>query len=265
LGRSGTAGIRTFRPKEKEKHMSRAQQFLNPLWGLSATYLDKVLGYSPVAYWPLNEASGTTIVSAIAAAQNGTYTAATVANSTAPDGSPCPLFDGATSWGELQSAALATAFSGAAGTFAIWAKVSAAGVWTDGTADYLFRMGVDANNHFYLRKNSVNNQLGWVYKAGGTQETLTESTVSETAWMFLALTWDKTADQVKAYRYAAGGAGGQKDATATTLGTWVGSPAYAYLASYNATPNQPTSGWLAHPMLFTSALAAASLADLATV
>jgi hypothetical protein len=244
--------------------MSRAQQMLNPLWGGSPTYIERVIATGPIAYWPLNETTGNAINCQINAAQEGTYTGVTLANGTAPDGSGAPLFDGASGWGNLQSATLAAAFSGPAGTLAFWYKPVNAGVWTDGTNDYLFRMGVAGGaNYIYIRKNSTNNQMYYIYRAGGVNKSVTPGSLSFTAWRLVAITWDKTADQFKAYLYQVGGAGGQIGTTQTGLGTWAGTPSFTYLGSYDANPANPTNGWLAHVALWTSALSADTLAALA--
>ena len=238
--------------------MSRAQQFLNPFFS-GQPYTKKLLSYGPIAYWPQDEATGTTVNCLVNAAQDGTYTGVTLANAAGPDGvRKAPLYDGTNDFADVQTATLAAAFSGAAGTIAAWAKVNAAGIWTDGSWNYIARLAVDNNNEIKLIKTNTNNRLEFTYNAGATSKTVYKDSMTETGWMHLALTWDKTADQVKAYYN-----GSQEGTTQTTLGTWAGSLSNARIGAYNATLFR-WHGWLADVALWTSALDADTIAALAT-
>ena len=77
------------------------------------TYTGKIQALGPIAYWPLSEASGTTIVDASGNARNGAYTAVTLGQAGIGDGRTSASFDGSTSFGDLYSASLAGAFNGA--------------------------------------------------------------------------------------------------------------------------------------------------------
>ena len=113
---------------------SQARWFLNPLFG--EQYFNKVLGIQKadlIGHWPLNEGRNTT--------------------------TPAPAFDGTNSYVNIYSASLNTAFSGSAGTFLCWAKVSGAGVWTDAAWRNLITLRVDASNYVEIAKSSTNNRL----------------------------------------------------------------------------------------------------------
>jgi hypothetical protein len=178
------------------------------------------------------------------------------------DDNTCPLFDGTNDFNNIYTATFIAAFSGAAGTVAGWAKVSAAGVWTDGSTNLIVSLRVDVNNRVLIFKDAGNNVLTYYYRAGGTAESIGKSSISETGWMHLALTWDKTADQVKAYYN-----GVQEGATQTGLGTWVGAlgATTTVIGAQSTGPANTWSGNLAHWGVWTSALNADSILDLATV
>ena len=94
--------------------------------GGAASYVSRVLGFGPIAYWPLYESSGTTAACLVNAAQNGTYSADVSLWPPGPgigDGNTAPEFDGATEWVNIDTAALVAAFNGAEGSFLIWARV----------------------------------------------------------------------------------------------------------------------------------------------
>ena len=227
-------------------------------------YADKVLATESanlIAYWPLWEASGATADNFEGtAARDGTYTGVTLGQTGIGDGKTCPLFDGSTDWLNVYSASFASAFSGATGTFMAWAKVSAAGVWTDGAAREVVRFLVDGNNYFYIRKQAANNELYFIFRAGGTTDDHT-FTVTTTDWIQIVMKWDKpTANRVYYYWN-----------TNTTsdpgIGTWVGTPASnsTVIGSASGVPGEPWSGWLAHCAVWTKVLSDAQIADLYAV
>jgi hypothetical protein len=160
----------------------------------------------------------------------------------------------------MYSASLAGAFNGPAGTIAMWGKVSGAGVWTDNTNRRLLQFQVDANNRVILYKETTND-LRWTYTAGATSKTIT-LVATPTVFFHIAITWDKAADQVKAYYN-----GAQTGATATGLGVWAGSLATTLVTVGAGTlaPVNPWSGASAHVAVWTTALSAAQILTLATV
>ena len=101
-------------------------------WRYGAEYADKILGYSPIAYWPLWEADGSTAEDISGNGFDGAYVDVTLGADGIGDGRTCPLFDGAAGYMNAFSTGLRDAFNGAEGSFAIWAKVFNVGVWTDG-------------------------------------------------------------------------------------------------------------------------------------
>lgn len=217
----------------------------------NANYKSRIislLGSSIVSYWPMNEMSGTAARDLSALGNNGTYDTVSLANTASPGGIGgfAPLFDGSDSVVDVYSAGLNTAFDPTKVTLAIWAKVSAAGVWTDSTVRYLVQIGADANNAVRIYKAGANNTLYVDYKAGGTAKTGGAGSHSPTGWTHYGITADVAGDAVKAYIN-----GVQVGSTLTGLGTWSGalSSSLCVIGASATNSNNPYSGWLSHPLL----------------
>lgn len=226
-------------------------------------YKSRVLGTAPanlIAYWPLNEISGTVADNAEGtAARDGTYTGVALNNSTFTDGGPAGLWDGANDFVNIFTASLTAALNGSEGTIAIWGKVSGVGVWTGGVQRRLFRLLIDGNNQINLTKPTSNNQLSVNYASTGASLTRTIAT-STTGWFHLVITWSKSADEVKAYF-----GGTQSGATLTGLGVWTGALFSAWIGANTGVPAQVWDGYLAHAALWTTPLSAAQVLALATI
>ena len=228
-------------------------------------YSDRALEYGPIAYFPLWEASGTTIECLVSATQNGT--ASSDVSGWPPgegvgDGNTALLFDGTNDYIDILTASLATAFDGDEGTAMFWCKVEDSGVWSDGTK----RIGLyavdttDWNEYVNLYKNTSDNQMRYRYSAGGTLENITQNNVTTLLWFHIAVTWSASADEVKAYYN-----GVQEGTTQTSLGTWVGAINRALIGAESTAPANPWQGWLAHCLLFDKVLTQPEIANLATV
>jgi hypothetical protein len=231
------------------------------VWG--GAYSERVLSYSPTAYWPLWEASGSAAACLINSEQNGAYTGVTLGQTGIGDGETCPLFDGANDYLDIYSLTLRAAFPGAEGTLLLWFKVANAGVWADSTNRRIVGIVAgNANNRVLVTKTSTNGRLAFAYSAGGTHETLNDDGHSETTWLPLALTWSKTADQFKVFI-----SGSQVGSTQTGLGTWDGTLVEddTLIGAAAKTPTTVFNGYIAHVALFGSALSPGAIADLAVV
>jgi len=202
------------------------------------------------AYPAADNAEGT-------AARDGAYTGVTLGQSVSPF--VCPLYDGVNDFTNIYSASLATAFSGAAGTAMIFAKVSGAGVWTDGKYGVLLKIKVDVNNQVLISKWNSNNQLTYQYKAGGTLLQTLKTSVSATGWINLCITWNKAGDKAICYYN-----GVQEGATMTGLGTWAGalSATETIVGATDTTPTNNWNGYLAHAAIWTKALTAVQILDI---
>lgn len=229
-------------------------------------YADKVLATQAahlIAYWPLWEATG-----AVAdnyegtAARDGAYTDVTLGQTGIGDGHTCPLFDGAAGFVNIYTTSLRDALDGAEGSFALWAKVYDAGVWTDSTTRHFLRLRADAQNRMSFTKQSADNRVDWIYEAGNVVESNTILTLSLTTWMHIAMTWSVVADQVIYYLN-----GVQDGAIDTGLGTWVGLLASdnTVVGASDTVPNTPWHGYIAHVALWDTPLTSTEMAALAVV
>ena len=230
--------------------------------GAGVDYIAKVLTYSPIAYWPLNETSGATADNAEGtAAMDGTYTGVTLNNATGPDGSNgAPLWNGA-DYLNIYSTDLRDAFSGATGTVMIWLKVSGAGVWTDGNYHLGMRLFSDGSNLIDIRIKNSSSHLEYIYAAAGTIETVTFA-ASSTAWFHTAITWTKPGEEMKAFFN-----GSQAGSTQGTLGGFAGvlAAANTVIGAASTAAVLPWDGWIAHAAIWDSVKTPAEILDLATV
>lgn len=213
----------------------------------------KILATQPIGYWPHGEASGTTAYDRSGNNRNGSYTSALLAQT--------GIGDGRTSMGgaadalrymACTSAGLLSAFSATAGSVALWCKVTDAGVWTDGTVRWVFHCRVDANNYVAMGRTATNGQLLFTYVAGGTASSVTASGLSSTGWMNLIMTWNKAADQVKAY------INGTYINVAGSMGTWAGTILGLLVHGYNSS-STAWSGLCQHSAVWARVLAPAEI------
>lgn len=194
------------------------------LGGFTPTYATILKDdYAATEVWPcVDIASGTDLTAFITSAWTGTLSGWALQNSAGPvSNSLAPSSDGTNDYGSIYTAGHVAGFDPAKGSLFIWGKVSGAGVWTDSTARYAIVLRVDANNAIVAGRHSGNNTIRYAYSAGGTSEVV-DHTTSTTAWFSLGLSWDTTADEVKAFFD-----GSQTGSTQSGLGTWAGSLAAA--------------------------------------
>lgn len=233
------------------------------LLGGKTPYFKKVLSTGPIAYWPQWELTGTNAKDLInSPAQDGTYTGVTLNALAGPDGSPSPFFDGANDFNDIFSAPLKTAFDWDTGAVAAWMRVDNVGVWTDGTVRQLMQWGRRFGGlitFVRIQKANANNTLGWHYTAGGVNKSVLDGAVSTVAWFHVAMTWDRGADEMKAFLN-----GAQNGITQTGLGVPSGNlDVPSIIGAANSVPEAPWHGYLAHPAVWDRPLAPAEIANLA--
>ncbi|MFN2233880.1 MAG: LamG-like jellyroll fold domain-containing protein [Anaerolineales bacterium] len=228
---------------------------------LSGGLFEKILGTETddlIVYFPMDEESGSTADNAEGtAARDGAYTGVTLGQSVSPF--TAPLFDGVNDYLDIYSANFASAFNGTDGTMMGFAKVSGAGVWTDGIDRRVINIsaGVD---YIYIARSAANNKITMAYRASGggaTFDNVSEDVGPTTDWKMYALTWTHDGgDELKAYID-----GSQAGATQTGLAEWITalSVAGCNIGSYNTTPIKAWDGYLAHCAIWTKALTAAQL------
>ncbi len=232
-------------------------------WILAATYAAKALGYNPIAYWPAWEGAGATAVDQVnSPAQDGTYVGAPTFGQTGiGDGNTCALYDGANDNINITSAAFTAAFDMNQGTAVCWARVTNAGVWTDGAVrNVLYIRNGGYTDLVTLHKSAAAGTLTWQYRAGGVDDAVSLAGLATTDWMCLAITWDVNAGatgEVRAYYN-----GAQTGATQVGLGV-PGAIDRGYIGSDSAA--QRWDGYLTHCIVYDRALTPAEVADLYVV
>lgn len=232
---------------------------ISPVLGGGATYISRVLATNPIAYWPLNETAGVVANCLVNPAQNGTYARDVSVMGTGAgigDGNTAPVFDGANDYINVLTAALIAAFDGAAGAMLIWARVSAAGIWTDGNNRYATVLRADANNQIYQAKPAANNSFAQTYIAGGITEQDVPA-LATTDWFSTLIAWSKANERVNYYINATPGT---ED---ITLGVWAGNLARAVIGAANETPAFAWSGPLAHCAVWDRELVSAEVTSIA--
>lgn len=232
----------------------------------AATYLDRVRATAPVAYWPLNEASGSAAINygTLGAPANGTYTGVTLANAPGPDRlTMAPLFDGANDYVDIKTGALETVWSmgGAEWSIMAWWKVYNAAVWTDGTLRMILNAYDTANNAEQIVRGTVPNQFYDSYWVAGAVTQSNVTSAGPTDWVCTVATRSETADELKYYR------NGAWLATDTTIGTWAASAPWdkILIGAGQSTPVQVWYGWIAHVAAWDRALPPEAVATLAAV
>ena len=238
-----------------------------------AGYIHKVLnpdpesGYDPsslMGFWPQNDLAGGVSIDPSGLGHDGAYTGVTLGQPGVPGmGMTVPFYDGANDYNNVYSVALATAFSGIAGTILVHAIVNGVGVWTDGITRYIVRLIADGTNVIYVLKSGVANRLTVQYTAGGVPEVIDIATTT-IDWFTLGITWDFNAGlngEVRAYFN-----GVQSGATATLLGVWAGVLAAfgALIGAGSAAPANVFHGLEGPVLLYTEAQPPAAMAYLST-
>lgn len=226
-------------------------------------YTKKIQALGPIAYWPMAELSGAVAQDESGNSRPGAYTSVTLGQAGIGDGRTSPGFDGTNSYNNVFTASLQAAFNGQLGSFSMWGKVSAAGVWTDGITRRMILFQVDASNRVGIFKPVANNEIDCLYVAGGTSLGAAKTTFSPTGWFHVALTWSKAADQMIFYVN-----GVAITPISTGLGTFAGaiSATQTIIGSLNTgAAAQVWSGNLAHAAVFNRVLSASEVLVAATV
>lgn len=226
------------------------------------TYIDKVLSYSPIAYWPLNEISGTNADNAEGtAARDGTFARNVTTMGTSAgigDGNTAPDFDGANDAVDIYSASLDTALNTDEGTMMAWCKVSA---WP-GNNRMIMTLNKDNNDWIFIREQGGNIIRFWFDNTNMGTAFVSYGHGGSTNWICVASTWSVGGDAFKAYIN-----GAQTGATQSGLVSkaWALNATLTQIGAYNDTPSSIWDGNLAHAAVWDSALTGPNITDLASV
>lgn len=222
-------------------------------------YSQRVLILSPIAYWKLNETSGTVAIATAGA--NGAYArdASTMTVAAGPiAGTTAPLFDGTNDYVNIYSTGLAAAFNPNEISISCWFKVAAA-QWTDGVIRTLVNLDVDnATNYFRLTKNDTSNQLAYNYRSNSTNH-VDNATCTAITWQHYCVVASQTSDSITSYL------NGIQDSIITPLAAWAGalSNARCFIGDRIATHANPFIGYIAQVAIFAKALNSSQVLTLA--
>lgn len=229
------------------------------------SYKEKVLSIEPdssIGFWLQDEASGSVAYDSSGQGNDGAYTGVTLGQAGVPGmGYTSPLFDGANDYNNIYSVGLNADFGRAEGALLVWAKVSGAGVWTDGTPRYPVFLRADASNQVYVRFTGAN--AVWVqHAAGGVALTAGSGALATTDFFSIGATWSTALDEFRLFID-----GVQDGATQNGLGTWVGNLAAAatVVGASNTVPASVFSGNLGPVALWNKALTPDQVAHLSKV
>jgi hypothetical protein len=213
--------------------------------------------YRLVAYWRLNESSGSYAGDSSGNGYDGTASGVAWGQDGIGDGDTAAGFDGVNDYVAVYSEGLAGEFDGDEGTLMIWARrrlSTSTGhtvrIGTTGGMSYLAIYYDLANGRFRFRREASGSKIQNYYTA-------------TTEWVCLAMTYSRSADELKAYVN-----GVQAGATVTGLGAWVGELLLTQCALgsfYAVAPAQVWDGSLAHAALWNVALTPGEIAQIAGV
>ncbi len=213
-------------------------------------YKDKVLGYSPLAYWALDETSGSTAVDATGSGFDGTSSNVTWAGEAFVDGGNAPTFDGTTSSIDVFSAGLSAVYPHSAGSLMAWWLTTSA-VMNDGNQRRVFN--AEGGASYVIRKLATPATTMQLFRQARSYP----FTYPGTVWTQGVITWDEAANFT--HFYVNGSSAGSLIA-----GTATGSLSQARIGAQNP-GSFLWSGAVAHVAIFDYVLSAAQVADLATV
>jgi lysophospholipase L1-like esterase len=232
--------------------------------GGGVSYKQIVLSLAPLAYWPLNEAVGTTGAGSVLDASGNGYhatpTAVTFGATGIGDGKTAAAFDGATSFINFYSAGLSTAWNGDEFTIALWIQVDVA-AWSDGVnGDALSIYSAGFGNNIEIYKTSAN-VLNVNFGIGGSSLSKNFTLSQSTAWVNVAITRSVSNNRARVYIN-----GVQDGADVTGSGAWANGlqSTASVLGASNAVPQQLWDGNIAHVVVVGRELSAAEVASIAS-
>lgn len=220
-------------------------------------YAQKVTALGPIAYWPLNEASGTTANAVHPTTDlDGLYIGPTLNSTLSPiDADQAPLWDAVNDVLDIYSTAINNTLDVSSGTFSIWIKAEN---WV-GVQSICYIYYDNANTDIPIAMFSNGSTLLLSHRIGGVSKQVKFAETS-TDWMNLIATWDINAN-VNFYKNSTlivstaidgGTPGGNIVTTRCVIG-----------ASGNGGAS-PWDGHLAQPVLFDAVQSAANRAALAS-
>lgn len=219
-------------------------------------YYDKVIDSAPIGYWRLHEYDAHNALAADSSGNgyDGTRYNVVAAGRSIGDLHPMAKFDGDYDWIDVYHSGLASDFDTATGGVGAWVYLDEATL-TDGLAHFIALFEVNSSNRVRLSKTGTDYTIEAAYVAGGTVKTVSHTV--QAGLHFLLLTWDTGADEIEFFL------DGISAGTASGLGTWSGSIAYAVIGADTDGSAYHWAGYIAHVMLFDAVLGTDAISALA--
>jgi hypothetical protein len=218
-----------------------------------------------VAYWPLDDESGTAPLDLSPNGYNATSSGLVRTPASRAmygiDGRKCAQFDGTNTYIDIYG--ILAKEPTTLGSISLWAATPDANI-SDTTAMYLIYLAVDANNYIRIYYDTTAYRFNGAYAGGGTAKSVNGGLLYNVGygaqWHHFGLTWDATNDELKYYQD-----GVQQGTTQSSLGTWAGSIAAAtsVLGSSSTTAADQFTGWMQHVAIWSVALSDADMRELA--
>jgi len=236
----------------------KLSRLLPVLMGRGAKYYQKVLSIQPanlIAFWRLNETSGTAAVDSSPEGNNGTYTGVDLANAAGPDGVLVPYWDGVNDYINIDSAGLDADFDDTECTLSVWVKPVN---WNDGANHQIIEIQNNVPQRLTIAKTSTADKVEFRWFGGNLD--VAGITNATNAWMHFAITRSEAANEVKLW------VNGAQVSTTKVSGSATGvSISLGLIGAYITTPAAVWKGWIANVALWKVALTPAEILALATV
>ncbi len=153
-----------------------------------------------IQYLPLDEHSGGVANDASSEGNDGAYSGVGLNNTPGPDGRGAGFYGGDGDFTNLETPGFEIDFDGTEGSLIVWAKVNAAGIWTDSTNRRIVYIKSDNNqNNISIFRSPTNNVITFHYQANNVSHSSTFNTGGETGWMGFGQTWSDSGNFVKRY------------------------------------------------------------------
>jgi len=164
------------------------------------TYIDLVNSYSPIAFWPLNETSGTNAHCEVTSSQDGTYADVTLDSTAGPFGEiNAPYFkgDGSSSEVDIYTSTLETAWSNTGGTLSVlmWYKPDSGQPSKNMNVLTLYDDAFDDYVRYARNAGFWSNSI----VSGGTARTYSGNVGVSTDWRAWIATIDQSSTTAKLY------------------------------------------------------------------
>lgn len=221
------------------------------------TYSDIVLSLNPIAYWKLDDTSGSVATDYSGNGFHGMYSGATLAGDTFLNGDPAATFDGVNDLVNVYSSGLASDFNPHEFTLVFPFRVSAS-IWTDGIHRVLGQFYANSTTYTQMHRPNPSNRIDAVFRSGAIK-TASASGLTSTNWMIAAMTVSESDDYLKLY------INGSQTGSVNSLPAWPGDTISAANIARSTTGGNYWSGSIAHVAVFDYALSPAQITSISTM